>query len=91
MNGLLSVKLQKKHGIVYLKKKVCLMAKNNKVWIVFQHDGFYYSGVVGVFDSKEVATRVVTMLTQSDDGLLYNHYVKEFEVKKSIDSSFLVE
>jgi len=57
----------------------------NSVFIVFQYDGFDMSKIVGVFDNRGAAVKMVEIQTKSKEGLLYSHYLREFEVKKSVD------
>ena len=57
----------------------------NTVFIVFRYDGFDMSKIVGVFDNRAAALKMVEVQTKSKEGLLYSHYLREFEVKKSVD------
>ena len=59
-----------------------------KVYLVLQHDGFEYSHVAGVFESVDLAEEAKDLYTSSDQGLMLNFYVKEFNVEKSLDSHF---
>ena len=54
------------------------------VFIVFQYDGFELSKVVGVFNNRAAAVKLVELKTKSKEGLLNSHYLKEYEVKKSV-------
>ena len=54
------------------------------VFIVFQYDGFELSKVVGVFNNRAAAVKLVELKTKSKDGLLHSHYFKEYEVKKNV-------
>ena len=54
------------------------------VFIVFQYDGFELSKVVGVFNNRAAAVKLVELKTKSQEGLLNSHYLKEYEVKKSV-------
>ena len=55
----------------------------DSVFIVFQYDGFELNKVVGVFNNRPAAIKLVELKTKSKDGLLHSHYLKEFEVKSS--------
>ena len=70
---------------VNLEHEVLMKYKKNTVFIVFQYDGFDMSKVVGVFDNRLAAVKMVEIQTKSKEGLLHSHYLKEFEVKKSVD------
>ena len=68
-----------------LEHEVLMKYKKNTVFIVFQYDGFDMSKIVGVFDNRVAALKMVEIQTKSKEGLLYSHYLREFEVKKSVD------
>ena len=52
----------------------------NKVWILFQYDGYDYTGMVRVFSHKDLAELALEAYNKSDDGQWYSHYIKEVEV-----------
>ena len=59
-------------------------SRSESVFIVFQYDGFELSKVVGVFNNRAAAVKLVELKTKSKEGLLNSHYLKEYEVKKSV-------
>ena len=66
-----------------------LSGRVGKVYIVFQHDGYEHCNVIGVFDNRKAAQELVDLRTHDDDqGLFYNHYLKQFTVNKSIDKGY---
>ena len=60
----------------------------SEVFIVFQHDGFEHSNVVGVFSTKESAEELVDKLSEDERGVFYNHYYKKYPVNKVVDRIF---
>ena len=56
----------------------------DSVFIVFQYDGFELSKLVAVFDNRAAAVKLVELKTKNKEGLLNSHYLKEYEVKKSV-------
>jgi hypothetical protein len=60
----------------------------DEVFIVFQHDGYEYSNVVGVFSTKKSAEELVDKLTEDERGVFYNHYYKKYPVNKVVDRIF---
>ena len=60
----------------------------DEVFIVFQHDGFEHSNVVGVFSTKKSAEELVDKLTEDERGVFYNHYYKKYSVNKVVDRIF---
>jgi hypothetical protein len=56
---------------------------SDSVFIVFQYDGFELSRVIGVFNNRPAAQKLVELQTKSKEGLLKSHYLREFEVKSN--------
>ena len=63
----------------------------DKVFIVFEYDGYDHAGIKGIFAYRHDAEVFQKTLTASDDDMWYSYFIREHEVNYALKKEHVVK